>query len=129
MTSCSAAQATTGWWAWPERTACMAALAPIFSSLPAFRIRRRARDHIDDFTHAEGDRIDLVAIDADSLADGNQAFTYIGEQSFSGTAGELRWLRTADATYVQADVNGDRVADLAIIIGKSIDLHASDFLL
>ncbi|WP_081615031.1 calcium-binding protein [Paracoccus sp. N5] len=43
MTSCSAAQATTGWWAWSERTACMAALAPIFSSLPAFRIRRGAR--------------------------------------------------------------------------------------
>jgi len=89
----------------------------------------RARDHIDDFTHAEGDRIDLLAIDADSLADGNQAFTYIGEQSFSGTAGELRWLRTDDATYVQADVDGDRLADLVIVIGKPIDLTGSDFLL
>ncbi|WP_018000909.1 hypothetical protein [Paracoccus sp. N5] len=70
-----------------------------------------------------------MAIDADSLADGNQAFTCIGEQSFSGTAGELRWLRTADATYIRADANGDRVADLAIVIGKPVDLTGSDFLL
>lgn len=89
----------------------------------------RARDYIDDFTPADGDRIALTAIDANSLANGNQAFTYIGDQSFSGTAGELRWLRTANATYVQADVNGDRVADVAIMIGKSIDLTETDFLL
>ncbi|WP_246175178.1 calcium-binding protein [Paracoccus limosus] len=89
----------------------------------------QARDYIDDFSRADGDRIDLSAIDANSKLQGAQDFTYIGKQAFSGTAGELRWLRTANATYVQADLDGDGTADFAIMIGKSIDLAVGDFLL
>lgn len=90
---------------------------------------RQARDYIDDFTRADGDRIDLSALDADSGQRGAQDFSYIGKQDFSGDAGELRWVRTAHATYVQADVDGDGAADLVIVIGKSIDLSQTDFIL
>ncbi|MCZ0964394.1 calcium-binding protein [Paracoccus benzoatiresistens] len=89
----------------------------------------KGRDYIDDFSSFQRDRIDLSAMDALITQSGNQDFTYIGRQTFSGEAGELRWVRTAAATFVQADLNGDAVADFALHIGKSIDLHLSDFLL
>lgn len=89
---------------------------------------RQAADYIDDFTRADGDRIDLSAVDADSGQSGTQDFSYIGTQGFSGDAGELRWVRTASATYIQADVDGDGAADLMITIGKSIDLSRTDFI-
>ena len=48
-------------------------------------------DVVADFNRAEGDRIDLSAIDADVYAAGNQAFTFIGTAAFSGTPGEIRY--------------------------------------
>lgn len=59
-------------------------------------------------------RIDLSAIDANTLVDGNQSFTFIGQSEFSGTAGELRWAGDADAAAAYADVNGDGAADMKI---------------
>lgn len=90
---------------------------------------RTSRDYIDDFSSSQRDRIDLSGISANLTLSGNEDFTYIGNRAFSGEVGELRWVRTASATYVQADLDGDAVADLDIRIGKSIDLHLSDFLL
>src|SRR5262249_44371354 len=49
-----------------------------------------ARDTVVDFSNAEGDKIDLSTIDANSTLAGNQAFTFIGAAAFSHTAGELR---------------------------------------
>ena len=87
------------------------------------------RDYLDDFSASQRDRIDLSGMDADLKQSGNQDFTYLGPQTFSGKAGELRWVRTASETSVEADLNGDAVADFAIQVGKSIDLNLSDFLL
>jgi Ca2+-binding RTX toxin-like protein len=47
------------------------------------------RDGIQDFN--AGDLIDLSRIDANTLVEGNQAFSFIGNAAFSGTAGELRF--------------------------------------
>ena len=47
-------------------------------------------DIIHDFSHAEGDKIDLRGIDANLSPRGNQAFTFIGTKAFSGKLGELR---------------------------------------
>ncbi len=51
------------------------------------------RDVIMDFSHAQGDRINLALIDANTKAAGDQAFHFIGGQAFSGVAGELRAIR------------------------------------
>lgn len=56
------------------------------------------------------DTIDLSAIDAVAGRKGNQAFTWIGADAFSGRAGEVRF---ANGTLV-ADVDGDRTADLLV---------------
>ncbi|HEX8483325.1 MAG TPA: Calx-beta domain-containing protein, partial [Allosphingosinicella sp.] len=47
------------------------------------------RDGIQDFN--AGDLIDLSRIDANTLVAGDQAFNFVGNAAFSGTAGELRF--------------------------------------
>lgn len=89
-----------------------------------------APDRINDFVTAV-DKIDLVRVDANTLSSSDQAFTFIGANPFSGTAGELRAAQQADGRFeVQGDTNGDRVADFAVVVaagGRA--LSAGDFIL
>ena len=85
-------------------------------------------DTILDFSSAEGDVIDLSQIDA--IAGGaNDAFTFIGDAAFSGTAGELRFFLSDGRAYVAGDTDGDGVGDLFIALDGVTDLTASDFVL
>ncbi|MFE0754884.1 calcium-binding protein [Inquilinus sp. NPDC058860] len=88
-----------------------------------------ARDTITDFSHAQGDRINLALIDANTTAAGNQAFKFIGVQAFHGVAGELRATVVNGVTYVDGDVNGDKVIDLHIALTNHPALVAGDFVL
>ncbi|HEX6375471.1 MAG TPA: calcium-binding protein [Allosphingosinicella sp.] len=91
-------------------------------------------DLILDFTPGS-DRIDLSRIDANSFAAGDQAFTWIGSNAFSGTgassAGELRAYQGGGMWFVQGDTNGDGNADLVIALMPQgpTPLGAGDFLL
>lgn len=58
-------------------------------------------DHICDFNHAEGDVMNLSAIDANKPLDGNQAFTFIGSLPFSGNPGEINYFYDGGDTYIQ----------------------------
>jgi len=77
------------------------------------------------------DKIDLSSIDADKNRFGNQAFRFIGTNSFSGTAGEVRYYRSGSAAIVQVDVQGDRNAtsDMEIQLNNTSFITASDFVL
>jgi Ca2+-binding RTX toxin-like protein len=88
-------------------------------------------DRITDFFQAQGDRIDLSAIDANAGVTGDQAFGFIGTGAFvSGTRGQLRFENRVDGnTWVQADLDGDRVADFEIMLIGSRTLTATDFVL
>jgi serralysin len=89
----------------------------------------QSRDYILDFTPGE-DVIDLSAIDAVSGTAANDAFLWIGTEGFSGRAGELRTSLTAvGSTLIQADINGDRVADFAIELAGNVCLASTDFVL
>jgi Ca2+-binding RTX toxin-like protein len=78
------------------------------------------------------DQIDLTVIDANTVAGGDQAFTFIGGAAFTA-AGQLR------ATYdsakgfwlVEGDTNGDKVADfqLQVVTVNNAPIIAGDFLL
>lgn len=68
-------------------------------------------DIILDFSQADGDRIRLDAIDANTVVAGDQAFAFIGTAAFSGTAGELRYAQVSGNTYLSGDTNGDGLAD------------------
>lgn len=95
----------------------------------AFRTKAEAgngvnRDVIADFA-VSVDRIDLSAIDANELLEGNQAFSFIGSAAFSGAPGELRY--GSAAGFVYADTNGDSIADFQLqLIGKPV-IAAADF--
>jgi Ca2+-binding RTX toxin-like protein len=74
------------------------------------------RDMILDFT--AGDYVNLYLIDADAnAANGDTAFAFIGSAAFGNVAGQLRAVQdpvTMGQWLVEADINGDGIADLAI---------------
>jgi Ca2+-binding RTX toxin-like protein len=84
------------------------------------------RDSILDFSHIDGDLIDLSAIDANSSKSGNQAFHFVDgddlSQSFAAyhrAHGKAQWygvIRVTADNIVQADINGDGKADFEIAV-------------
>jgi Ca2+-binding RTX toxin-like protein len=85
-------------------------------------------DKITDFSHAQGDRIDLSAIDA--VAGGvDDPFAFIGQTAFHHVAGEVRYDVAAGGVTVQADVNGDGHADFSILVANTTSLVHGDFIL
>lgn len=85
---------------------------------------RPAADRIVDFQSGI-DTLDLTAIDAGARSPGNQAFDFIGAAAFSGVAGELRYANGV----VSADRNGDRLADLEVVLVNRATLSDGDLLL
>jgi Ca2+-binding RTX toxin-like protein len=86
-------------------------------------------DRIADFSRAQGDKIDLAAIDASTAAAGNQAFSFIGSGLYHHAAGELRVAVTGGVTTIAGDVNGDGNSDFHIVLTGAIALQAADFVL
>jgi Ca2+-binding RTX toxin-like protein len=92
---------------------------------------RVGSDTIADFSSQDGDRIDVSGIDAIS-SNGltkNDAFKFIGSDSFHGKAGELRYETKASGTFVYGDTNGDKVADFAVHLDHAAAPTAGDFIL
>jgi Ca2+-binding RTX toxin-like protein len=88
-----------------------------------------AADLVADLAQGQ-DEVDLIGIDANLLAPGDQAFTFIGGDAFSGTAGELRFEYDGSSyTWLQGDLDGDGVPDLEVRFNGNVDLVVSDFLL
>jgi Ca2+-binding RTX toxin-like protein len=75
------------------------------------------------------DLIDLSGWDANIYAAGDQAFTFLGSDPFSGSSGELRYWYDGTYTWVQADTNGDLMADFEICMGGQLILSSGDFML
>lgn len=87
-----------------------------------------ARDLITDFLIAEGDRLDLSAIDADETLAGDQAFAFIGGGAFTA-AGQLRFEQRGGKTVVIGEVTGDGIGDLAIRLTGPHALTVGQFVL
>ena len=81
-------------------------------------------DTIRDFVSGV-DTIDLRQIDANVTMAGNQAFSFIGSDPFSHTAGELTFRNDS----LLGDINGNGQADLQIYFIGVSTLTDSDFLL
>lgn len=85
-------------------------------------------DLITDFVHLV-DKVDLSVIDAIAGTAANDAFKFVGTAAFSGVAGQLRYEQSGGNTYISADINGDRTADLMIGLTGLRTLTAQDFVL
>ena len=100
----------------------------VFNSETETRVGAKARDKILDFQHGV-DVIDLHGMDAIPGTVDDDAFGWIGRAAFSGTAGELRYVKLKTATIVQGDTDGDGKADFEIELHGKMALHADDFIL
>lgn len=86
-------------------------------------------DAVNDFQVGE-DKIDLSAIDANTLVGGQQGFTIGAMQA--GQAGRLQIDVFGSYSLVRGDVDGDGLADISILVfgfGTGPNLTASDFIL
>jgi serralysin len=83
-------------------------------------------DRITDFVSGV-DKINLMEVDANINAAGDQNFTFIGNNAFTGLAGQLRTYSEGGMNFVAADVNGDGLADFTINLGTS-NAIATDFI-
>lgn len=86
-------------------------------------------DWISDFS--DEDIIDLSKIDADQMKRGNNAFTFIGSNDFTGQSGELRFDDLGTQAVITADIDGDKRADFEVELDQfyTFALLESDFLL
>ncbi len=84
-----------------------------------------ARDMITDFAPAEGDVIDLSAIDAEPGLTGDQPFRFVGADAFDSVGGTLR----CSDGIVQGDLDGNGAADFEIQLLGTDTLRATDFVL
>jgi hypothetical protein len=89
-------------------------------------------DIIADFSHTDGDKIDLSGIDANLTKLGHQHFVFIGTDTFAhyhalhpSVIGMVRFAHG----MLQGNVNAHLVADFAIEVHGVTSLHASDLLL
>ncbi|OBZ94032.1 protease [Pararhizobium polonicum] len=101
----------------------------IFKSATESTVAAAGQDSIFDFLGAQGDRIDISGIDANTKVTGDQAFNFIGTSAFSGKPAELRYVKQASDTYIYGDVNGDKTADFAIHLDDAISLQKGYFIL
>jgi Ca2+-binding RTX toxin-like protein len=86
-------------------------------------------DRITDFSRAQGDKIDLAGIDANTAVAGDQGFSFIGSGLFTHHAGELRFAVVGSVTTIAGDINGDGVSDFHIQLTGAFALQAADFVL
>lgn len=97
----------------------------VFSAVSASLPGARA-DHITDFTL--GDRIDLTAIDANTVTAGAQHFTFIGTAAFTA-AGQLRLGTDGGHAALFGNTGGSLAADFEIVLDNNFTIHLSDLVL
>lgn len=86
-------------------------------------------DVVTDFAAADGDRLDLTGLDADSTQAGIQAFTWIDSDAFGNIAGELRWELAGSDLKLLADLDGDGDADLTVTLNGVASITGVDLIL
>jgi len=88
----------------------------------------QAPDLVFDFNKVQGDQIDVSGIDAISATTEHDEFIFIGDEAFSGSAGELRFVYDASDGLLQGDVNGDGTADMTIELLGVTSLTGDDIM-
>lgn len=90
----------------------------VFNDAHAIGTEQGHRDYIDDFSQADGDKIDFSGIGG---------LQFDGTGGFNGSSGEVHYLDQGGYTYVYGDVDGDKIADFKLVLKGEIVLTADDF--
>jgi Ca2+-binding RTX toxin-like protein len=105
-----------------------------FNLISESGITTALRDSVLDFSHSQGDKLDLVGIDANTASGGNQAFSKLvsSNTAFSTTksftaAGQLYYDQKADVLY--GNVDADAAPEFSIKVVGPASLVLGDFLL
>jgi serralysin len=81
------------------------------------------------FSRADGDRIDVVFIDANPFAEGDQRFTWIGDALFTAV-GQLRYFISGINTVIAGNLDNDPKAEFQVqLAGTQIEVIETDLLL
>lgn len=91
----------------------------VFLSAAAIGTRTGKHCWVDDFSEGH-DQLDLSAI---------SGLSFIGDDAFGNVAGELRFQKFANHTFVLGDTDGDGTADFALELNGAVDLKAGDLVL
>jgi Ca2+-binding RTX toxin-like protein len=86
-------------------------------------------DLVFDFNAVDGDKIDVSAIDANNSTAEDDAFAFIGDNAFGGTAGELRFADNSYYGVLEGDLNGDGAADFGLGLLGVDSLTVQDIIL
>ena len=87
-------------------------------------------DRVVDFAWAEGDVLDLSAIDANLGLAGDQAFTFVAGGAFAGGGqGSVRFATSGGDTRVEIDQGNGGAAEAVIILTGLHTLVNTDFVL
>ncbi|MDF8333659.1 LamG-like jellyroll fold domain-containing protein [Novosphingobium cyanobacteriorum] len=100
----------------------------VFESLTDLPNTGTDRDRILDFSHTEGDRIDLSKIDANGSAAGDGAFQLVAKLDANGV-GQLAVTGKAGLWTLSGDIDGDGTADFSFIVIATDAPVAADFVL
>lgn len=107
----------------------------LFGGAGADQFRFRGTDFVNgvkdvktimDFNYGEGDRINLALVDANTKTTADDAFKFIGTDSFHKVAGELRYEVVGGSAHIYGDVNGDGVADFQIVLNGTTALTGNE---
>jgi Ca2+-binding RTX toxin-like protein len=85
-------------------------------------------DMIMDFKQGD-DIINLLLIDANTKFAGGQAFSFANEHAFTGKAGQMITTSDGSNTWLKMDTNGDKAADMTIMVKGIHSFTAADFVL
>lgn len=86
----------------------------------------RSRDTIRDFRASEGDLLDLSALDADPLQDGQQSFVLLDRAPVSGEAAGAVWFKKG---VLNVSTDADAQAEYQIVLSGVRTLSLDDLLL
>jgi Ca2+-binding RTX toxin-like protein len=88
----------------------------------------QAPDLVFDFNAVQGDQIDVSGIDAISGTAEHDEFIFVGDDAFSGSAGELRFVHDLENGLLEADINGDATTDFTIELLGVTSLAGDDII-
>jgi Ca2+-binding RTX toxin-like protein len=99
----------------------------VYTALSDSGINSSTRDYLTDLTRAQGDRIDVSAIDANALVAGNQSFVLDTNGSFS--VGEIRQSLFQNELYLYFNTDADATPEMSIRLALRTSVAAVDFVL